>query len=255
MDTFKMNNDAVTPVAFVEGYATQSGLLQVCLFDTGTGEYLGTDTVYVSEGCTLMPGQTLDAPLMPPPEDHVFTWDGCAWTATSDYRGIVYHTHSGARIEHLQLGDLPQDLTRQPRPSSLYTWDGNAWMCDLVRLHESKVQEIERDCQAAIGAGFWSEALGDAHYYPSQLDDQLNLTGAILTDIDQPFGCSCENGDRSYRQHTADQLRQVGATFYSVKMGYLFQADALKKRLDQALLDNDQQALEAIHWPTDDVKA
>ncbi len=114
--------------------------------------------------------------------------------------------------------------------------------------YRTQIAAINQACEAAITAGFTSEALGAPHFYSSQLDDQLNLTGAVLRGLDMPYACRDEQGVKEFRLHTAEQLRQVGDDFTLYKLQLLQHANALKQQLDAALDDGDLSALEAISW-------
>lgn len=118
----------------------------------------------------------------------------------------------------------------------------------LERLHQDKTAELNGACEAAITGGFWSSALGQAHQYTSQMDDQLNLTGVILAGRDSLYACRDQHGAKDFRPHTADQLRQVGNDFTQFKLQLLQKASGLKFRLDQALAAADLVALEAVTW-------
>lgn len=118
----------------------------------------------------------------------------------------------------------------------------------LPRNHEIKALVINRAAENAITNGFWSKALGTPHQYSSQLDDQLNLTGAILRGLDMPYACRDEQGVKEFRLHTADQLRQVGDDFTLYKLQLLQHANELKQQLDLALAANDAEAMELITW-------
>jgi len=114
--------------------------------------------------------------------------------------------------------------------------------------YATRTKSINQACEAAITAGFMSDALGAPHFYSSQLDDQLNLTGAVLRGLDMPYACRDEQGVKEFRLHTAEQLRQVGDDFTLYKLQLLQHANALKQQLDAALDDGDLVALEAISW-------
>lgn len=107
---------------------------------------------------------------------------------------------------------------------------------------------INASCELAITAGFESTALGAVHKYSSELDDQINLTGAILQGVDTSYPCLDGQGIKAFRLHTTVQLRQVGDDFTVRKFEYLQRANALKQLLDQALAAGDRQALESVHW-------
>jgi len=165
-----------------------------------------------------------------------------------DYRGTVYNTETGAAVEWCVLGPLPEHLTKQVRPSASHHWQQGAWMLNPQAVHTTKLQDINQACEAAITAGFTSEALGAPHFYSSQLDDQLNLTGAVLRGLDMPYACRDEQGVKEFRLHTAEQLRQVGDDFTLYKLQLLQHANELKQQLDTALEAGDLDALEAITW-------
>ncbi|KAE9651263.1 hypothetical protein EJD88_19455, partial [Pseudomonas sp. PB105] len=100
----------------------------------------------------------------------------------------------------------------------------------------------------AITAGFWSSALGMRHQYSSELNDQLNLTGAVLAGLDTLYACRDEAGVREFRPHTYAQIRQVGDDFTLIKQQLLQKAYALKQQLDDAFNAGDLEALEAVKW-------
>lgn len=174
--------------------------------------------------------------------------DGSAWLIVSDHRGTVYDTRTGAAVEWRELGQLPEHLTKEPRPSASHNWLQGAWVLNPQAVHTTNVQNINHACEAAITAGFQSDALGAPHQYSSQLDDQLNLTGAILRGLDMPYACRDEQGVKAFRLHTAAQLRQVGDDFTLCKLQLLQHANELKQQLDLALAADDADAMALIRW-------
>lgn len=49
-------------------------------------------------------------------------------SVVADYRGIdVFDTETGEKVEHTELGDLPDSLTGKPRPGEYHTWGGSKW--------------------------------------------------------------------------------------------------------------------------------
>lgn len=115
-------------------------------------------------------------------------------------------------------------------------------------IHSRSSAAINHACEAAITSGFQSDALGAPHQYSSQLDDQLNLTGAILRGLDMPYACRDEQGVKAFRLHTAAQLRQVGDDFTLYKLQLLQHANELKQQLDLALEAGDAEAMAQIRW-------
>ncbi len=89
----------------------------------------------------------------------------------------------------------------------------------LDNVKSDQVAIISAACAASIYAGFPSSALGDPHHYPAQDKDQSNLAGSVLASIlpgvdpatwVTPFICSDAEGVWAYREHTAEQIQQVG---------------------------------------------
>ncbi|MFE2006429.1 hypothetical protein ACFW6U_13640 [Pseudomonas guariconensis] len=65
----------------------------------------------------------------------------------ADHRGEVYSTATGTPQQHDALGDLPEDLTTEPRPSPDHRWNGAAWGFD-AELQVSNRQTLLDDlCQ------------------------------------------------------------------------------------------------------------
>lgn len=115
-------------------------------------------------------------------------------------------------------------------------------------MYQRKTEEINNQCGELITNGFMSTALGAMHIYSSQLDDQLNLTGAILRGLDMPYACRDAQGVKAFRLHTAAQLRQVGDDFTLYKLQLLQHANELKQQLDHALATGDTEAMALIRW-------
>jgi hypothetical protein len=181
--------------------------------------------------------------------------EGCLWVLVDgkpsqlvDNRGWVYRTDTGTREDYLQLGELPEGFTAIPRPSVAYDWNGTGWAPNLTYLHAEATARINSACEATITGGFSSSALGAAHIYSSQLDDQLNLTGVILSGLDSPYACRDELGVKAFRPHTVKQIRRVGDDFTLFKLQMLQKALQLKQSLDQALQSGDAEALQAVVW-------
>lgn len=118
----------------------------------------------------------------------------------------------------------------------------------LETAYARQIETINTACTDAITAGFTSGALGAPHRYTSQLDDQLNLTGSILRGLDMPYACRDEQGEKEFRAHTAEQLRQVGDDFTVYKLELLRRANTLKQQVEQALAASDLSTLEAVIW-------
>lgn len=218
-----------------------------------TREYLGpssADPDPLNDGGWLIPAHAYaDAPpAIPAGQTALRNEDGSAWLLVDDLRGTTYDTRTGAAGDWRELGPLPEHLTKEPRPSTSHHWQQGAWILNPEAVHATNVQNINYACEAAITDGFQSSALGTPHQYSSQLDDQLNLTGAILRGLDMPYACRDEQGVKAFRLHTAAQLRQVGDDFTLYKLQLLQHANELKQQLDLALEAGDADAMALIRW-------
>jgi hypothetical protein len=79
-----------------------------------------------------LPGNTieLENPLAQPEAGHVWALVDGKPQLLADYRGVVYHTDTGAEEEHVELGDLPEGLTAKRWPGQFYVWAGGDWVLD-----------------------------------------------------------------------------------------------------------------------------
>ncbi|WP_313416892.1 DUF4376 domain-containing protein [Pseudomonas oryzihabitans] len=95
----------------------------------------------------------------------------------------------------------------------------------LVALKEQKSAEITEACAKAITAGFVCDVLGKAYLYPSNTEDQLNLTGTVAAsqlpqnaknpDWRGPFTClDPDTGVWGDQMHTAEQIQKVAGVSY-----------------------------------------
>lgn len=170
-----------------------------------------------------------------------------------DNRGLLYHIETGEELLHRQLGDVPEGYTTQPRPSPAYRWEAGEWALDPQYLYSQAETGINAACEAAIVSGFWSSALGGPYQYSSQLEDQLNLTGVILANMDTLYGCRDASGAKDLRLHSVVQIRQVGDDFTAIKLQLLQKANILKRQLDQALVAGDCTAIQSVIWTDADL--
>lgn len=224
------------------------------------GIYSGTtqaDQCPLEPNVWLIPGGCVETPPPPVGEHQVARWNGQRWQLITSHRGLTaYSISTGEALVIERTGALPPGYTLSA-PALGQVWRNGEWVDDipaaLVRRHAEIFQSVNAACTTAITAGFTSSALGAPHRYSSDLEDQLNLTGAVLGGSDLPYACRDEAGVKAYRLHTAAQLRQVGEDFTLYKLQLLQRADQLKQQLDAALEAGDLEALEAISWEADAV--
>ena len=162
---------------------------------------------------------------------------GSIQISTATFRELLEAQSTGARI-----GRDADGLPVATRGSG--EDDGQT----LEQRYAAKIDEIDAACVDAITGGFQSSALGERFRYSSQLDDQLNLTGAILRGVEMPYACRDEQGVKAFRLHSAEQLRQVGDDFTVFKLQLLQHANELKQQLDEALAAGDADTLARVTW-------
>jgi len=149
------------------------------------------------------------------------------------------------------VGPIPNGYTVQ-RPEPGQVWKDGRWVDDLDTVlamrYPEKLEMINSRCTRFIESGFSADALGQPYRYDSKLEDQLNLTGVILSGLDAPYFCYDSNNHKTYREHTAEQLHAVGLHLLSHKQSALLHADDLKRALAKTLTERDIAAMQAIEW-------
>lgn len=79
-----------------------------------------------------LPDNAVQVPKMLPPPASGQTWamiDGVT-RQIRDLRGNVFRTEDGTEQTWRQLGELPENLTSQPRPSEHFFWGNRQWTLD-----------------------------------------------------------------------------------------------------------------------------
>ena len=204
-------------------------------------------------GVYLIPGGCVQ---MPPPTDippfKAACWNGSCWQLLDYFDGlIVYNTSTGEPLTLTGVGPIPNGYTVQ-RPEPGQVWKVGRWGDDLDTVlamrYPEKLEMINSRCTRFIESGFSADALGQPYRYDSKLEDQLNLTGVILSGLDAPYFCYDSNNHKTYREHTAEQLHAVGLHLLSHKQSALLHADDLKRALAKTLTERDIAAMQAIEW-------
>lgn len=145
-------------------------------------------------------------------------------------------------------------IERSSRPSILHSWDAESqtWVMDLVDVKAARAAVISKACEAAIHAGFTSDALGIAHEYPCKDRDQANLNGSVVASLLEgnqewvtPYWCSDSNGKWDFREHTASQIQQVGR---DCKAHVLLQMSKNKLLQEKIRIATTVEAIELIKW-------
>ena len=127
-------------------------LVTVFHFHQETGELLGHEEITVPPHTGLPAGSTVISP-----EDdtvgNVAIYDATAetWSLTEDNRGkIVYSTVNGDALEIVDLGPLPDDVTKIAPANSYQKWGGSAWVDDPDAKYQAEVRSAAERLSALM---------------------------------------------------------------------------------------------------------
>ena len=110
------------------------------------------------------------------------------WEYIEDNRNkTVYSTIDKRESKIDYLGDIKDGFTFD-KPTEFDKWE-NSWVKDIEKIKASKLQQINQTCEQVIISGFKSQALGNTHFYQSDRDDQINLTGLVTAGVDSFLKC------------------------------------------------------------------
>lgn len=223
------------------------------------GLYVGpalADESPLEPGVFMIPAGCVEQP--PPsdiPEFKAAHWNGEAWQLVDYFEGlVVYNTTTREPLTLTGVGPIPHGYTIRP-PGPDQVWKNYRWIDDLnaqlAKLYTLKMEAVNAGCAVAIVSGFTADALGKPYRYESTLEDQINLTGMVLSGLAAPWPCfdmTEEAPEKTFREHTAEQLVQVSVRLVQFKQSAVQLADTLKKSLNQALADKNLKAMKAIEW-------
>jgi hypothetical protein len=202
-------------------------------------------------GVFLIPGGCVTISPPEAPEFKAARWTGKTWELLDYFAGlIVYKMADREPLTLTGTGPIPSGYTLK-KPAENQVWKSGRWVDDLdttlAKLYQDKVDAINTACAQHIEGGFDCDALGETHRYNSTLEDQVNLSGLILSTMDALCACY-RQGEKAFRSHTAEQLHQVGQSLVQFKQSALQQAEVLKNALSKALADKDLPAMKGINW-------
>jgi hypothetical protein len=219
------------------------------------GIYIGTtvaDRSPLEPDVWLIPGGCVEVAPPAIPERKAAIWDSRRWHLIDSYLGLTAYnivTREALLIE--RAGALPTGYTLEvPGPGQI--WGNGHWVDDIPAVIElryvAQVAAVNQSCLQEITGGFWSAALGDRFFYDSAIEGQLNLTGLILRGFGGGYACHDESGRADFRDHSSDQLLQIGNEFTEFKLQRLRKANDLKQALAAARAASDLDALNAVSW-------
>lgn len=118
-----------------------------------------------------------------------------------------------------------------------------------------KIEEISEACRQSIVSGFVSDALGTAHLYDSDIEDQINLAGAYIVTLPNAISPSsssipyvCRNQTtmiKSYIAHTNEQLLTVLQEGAARKLSLLQLFNQMRDDINAA---TELEYIEAVTW-------
>ena len=123
----------------------------------------------------------------------------------------------------------------------------------LEKAKASKVAQLSAACEGFIKQGFLCSALGEPHLYPLNEKDQLNLASSSAESIlaqgevgwTTPFWCSLE-GTWEMREHTAEQIQQVGREAKAFVLENMMLNDQLAHQVSRAATIQEVESIEFI---------
>ena len=125
-----------------DGFAETSGEIIVYCTDN-QGIYSHSATEYVSEGGSLSAGSYLDAPPQAKSAFVIVRQDN-GWGYVADPRGTYYNIETGKQVEHTELGELPQNLTKMKPLDVPCKWDGSKWVKDEAKQAELNAHTLQQ---------------------------------------------------------------------------------------------------------------
>lgn len=147
------------------------------------------------------------------------------------------------------------EFSREGKDGCVATWDGTAvsWSITVDRMRERHTEEMRMACEQQIVAGFMCDALGETHLYPAKGQDQANLIASVTDSLmasDEPawrtqFWCADAAGAWEFRDHTVDQIQQVGKTGKRAILAAMGKNELLRRQIDAAMTASE---IEAITW-------
>ena len=120
---------------------------------------------------------------------------------------------------------------------------------DIEQLKSMKSEGFSSECEVTILAGFPSSALGSAHWYDSDIHDQINILGATLaanSGQNVPYKCLNEaSGEKTFVVHTPQQMMQVFGDGVTYKLTQLQKCALLQSQVAAATSIED---VNNINW-------
>ena len=133
-----------------------------------------------------------------------------------DHRGTVYRTSTGEAEQHNALGELPEGLTTEARPSADHLWLGNAWAFDAALQASNRLALSAQLCQSVDAAADAARAkvAGDplraVEYDRSRLEAEAYKAAGYQGEVPRMVAAWAING-RTARQAADSILTEAAA--------------------------------------------
>lgn len=144
--------------------------------------------------------------------------------------------------------------TIQPVPAPGWSYDGAKFsLAPPAALSQAQAQQtaaMSAACEAVLIAGFASSALGSAHTYGSNDNDQRNLLNAALAAQGQSASWKTQlwcakDGAWSLTDHTAAQVLQVNADWLAFRLSQQAKCVSMVSQINAASTAADAMS---INW-------
>ena len=135
-----------------DGFASASGWELVYVASPQTGEYLGSQEVWISVGTGLPAGAYRDQPMMAELGKAIVRQDG-AWELVDDHRGqTAYDKQTRAKTVIAEIGELPATMTMLEPLSQFDVWDepADAWVKDVAAEQQSLAAQAKQQKDALL---------------------------------------------------------------------------------------------------------
>ena len=110
---------------------------------------------YAKDGSYLIPANCIEAEPPKQRENQVAQWqpESQKWLYLPDHRGqIVYDTNKGVEIVVSELGELPENVTVNPKPSEHHVWNGSGWEIPVEIAEQLTQQQFQTAKNAKLVA-------------------------------------------------------------------------------------------------------
>lgn len=159
-----------------------------------SGELVGPLQLSVVPGHgPVIPTGAIELRDLPATRDrHVWAYRDGQAVELPDHRGTHYRTTTGERVEHTELGELPEGLTTEPRPGLYHVWQEGAWVRDAeaerqARVPRSITMRQARRCLRSHGMLESVQPAIDALPEPDRTDAQIDWDHSGAVERDRGF--------------------------------------------------------------------